>query len=89
MAQGVSPGPAEGRIFKLVRQTLPASAAADELAIEQPLQDAGLKSLDMVALMFAVEAEFEVEIPQQQMTPENFQSVAAIGRLVASLSGSA
>jgi len=85
MADGGSPGP-EARIFKLVRQTLPASLGADGLAVEQPLQEVGLKSLGMVTLMLAVEAEFDLEIPQHQMTPENFHSVAAIGRLVSSLS---
>ncbi len=84
MADGGSLGP-EARIFRLVRQTLPAATAA-ELTTDQPLQDAGLKSLDMVTLMLAVEAEFGLEIPQRQMTPENFHSVAAIERLVASLS---
>jgi acyl carrier protein len=77
---------AEVRIFKLVRQTLRASPIGDGLGVEQPLQDAGLKSLDMVTLMLAVEAEFELEIPQHQMTPENFHSVAAIVRLVSTLS---
>jgi acyl carrier protein len=85
MADGGSLGP-EARIFKLVRQTIRASPTADGLGVEQPLQDAGLKSLDMVTLMLAVEAEFDLEIPQNQMTPENFHSVAAIGRLVSSLS---
>jgi acyl carrier protein len=85
MADGGSLGP-EIRIFKLVRRTLPVSPIADGLGIDQPLQDAGLKSLDMVTLMLAVEAEFDLEIPQNQMTPDNFHSVAAIGRLVSSLS---
>jgi acyl carrier protein len=85
MGKGASLGP-EGRIVKLVRQTLPPSAAVRELGMDQPLQDAGLRSLDMVVLMLAVEAEFDLEIPQHQMTPENFSSVAAIGRLVTSLS---
>lgn len=88
MADGGTLGP-EARIFKLVRQTLRAPAAADGLGIEQPLQEAGLQSLDMVTLMLAVEAEFDLEIPQEQMTPENFHSVAAIGRLVMSLSAPA
>jgi len=43
----------------------------------------------MVTLMLAVEAEFDLEIPQDQMTPDNFQSVTAIGRLVASLAATA
>jgi len=46
------------------------------------LRDAGLTSLDMVNLMLAVEAEFDIEIPQSAMTPENFDTVAAIENLV-------
>jgi acyl carrier protein len=76
----------EDRIFKVVRQMLPQTAATAQLRADQSLQDAGLKSLDMVVLMLAIEAEFDVEIPQHEMTPDNFQSVAAIRQLVASLS---
>jgi acyl carrier protein len=46
------------------------------------LRDAGLTSLDMVNLMLAIEAEFDIEIPQSAMTPENFDTVAAIDALV-------
>ena len=46
------------------------------------LREAGLTSLDMVNLMLAVEAEFDIEIPQSAMTPDNFDTVAAIDALV-------
>ena len=46
------------------------------------LREAGLTSLDMVNLMLAVEAEFDIEIPQSAMTPDNFDTVAAIDVLV-------
>src|SRR5471030_2739303 len=46
------------------------------------LRDAGLTSLDMVNLMLAVEAEFDIEIPQSAMTPDNFDTIRAIGALV-------
>ena len=46
------------------------------------LRDAGLTSLDMVNLMLAIEAEFDIEIPQSAMTPDNFDTVAAIDALV-------
>ena len=81
------PGP-EDRIFRIVRETLPAGAASD-LCEDQSLLDAGLQSLDMVTLMLALEAEFDLEFPQHQMTPDNFRSVRSIGRLVAQLSASA
>jgi acyl carrier protein len=46
------------------------------------LRDAGLTSLDMVNLMLAIEAEFDIEIPQSAMTPDNFDTVAAVEALV-------
>jgi acyl carrier protein len=46
------------------------------------LRDAGLTSLDMVNIMLAVEAEFDIEIPQSAMTPDNFDTVAAMEALV-------
>jgi acyl carrier protein len=36
----------------------------------------------MVNLMLAVELEFDIAIPQSDITPENFQSVNAIQALV-------
>ena len=55
--------------------------AADDLI------DAGLTSVDMVNLMLAIEAEFDIEIPSAQMKPENFRTLRAIQALVASVSG--
>ena len=46
------------------------------------LRDAGLTSLDMVGLMLAIEAEFDIEVPQSAMTPENFDTINAIENLV-------
>jgi acyl carrier protein len=46
------------------------------------LREAGLTSLDMVNLMLAIEAEFDIEIPQSAMTPENFDTICAVESLV-------
>jgi acyl carrier protein len=46
------------------------------------LSDMGLSSIDMVNLMLAVEAEFDITIPQSQLTAANFRSVETIERLV-------
>lgn len=84
MTESPMPG-MEARIFRIIRQMLAKHGLAPEFRSDQPLHDAGLNSLDMVNLMLAVEMEFDLEIPQQQITPENFGSVAAIGRLVEAL----
>ncbi|MDB5448039.1 MAG: hypothetical protein JWQ97_3356 [Phenylobacterium sp.] len=75
----------EARIFGIVEQMLTTPEFAARLRSDQPLHDAGLTSLDMVNLMLAVEAEFDLEIPQHQITPDNFSSVQAIGRLLEAL----
>ena len=64
----------------LARRQLKAPAGAS-----QDLREAGLTSLDMVNLMLAVESEFDIEIPQADMTPDNFRSIEAIEALVAVL----
>ena len=38
----------------------------------------GVTSVDMVQLMLAIEAAFDITIPQSGITPENFRSVATI-----------
>ena len=52
------------------------------LAPSPDLSASGLSSLDMVNLMLAVEAEFDLKIPDREMTPSNFRSIAHIVRLV-------
>jgi acyl carrier protein len=72
------------RLVKLVQQLLDPGAATPELfPIDQQLSDLGLTSLKMVNLMLSVEMEFDIMIPQTEITPENFQSVRSIARLVA------
>ena len=50
--------------------------------VMKQLSDLGVSSLKMVNLMLAVELEFDIAIPQSDITPENFHSVAAIQTLV-------
>ncbi|MGJ4946042.1 phosphopantetheine-binding protein [Bradyrhizobium sp. HKCCYLS1011] len=71
------------RIETLVREILVQNSVSVELSPEALLVDVGLTSMDMVNLMLAVEAEFDFTIPQELITPENFQSVATLERLVA------
>ena len=74
----------QGRIVGLVKSILAQNAIVAEIAPDTRLVDAGLTSMDMVNLMLGVEAEFDFTIPQDKITPENFQSVATLERMVAS-----
>ncbi len=44
-----------------------------------------MSSIKMVNLMLAVEGEFDLSIPQNDITPENFRSVLSIEALLARL----
>ncbi|MFG5118021.1 phosphopantetheine-binding protein [Methylobacterium sp. L1A1] len=46
------------------------------------LVDVGLSSLDLVNLMIAVEAEFDIMIPPTALTPKNFYSIETIAHMV-------
>jgi len=71
------------RITALVGDILAQNSIAAAIAPDTLLVDIGLTSMDMVNLMLGVEAEFDFTIPQEQITPENFQSVQTLERLVA------
>jgi acyl carrier protein len=71
------------QLIALVRHLIGAnSALPDAFPVEQQLSELGISSLKMVNLMLAVELEFDIAIPQSDITPENFHSVAAIKELV-------
>ena len=75
-------GSSAERITTIASKMLVKRGGSTDPARDQNLRDAGLTSLDMVNLMLAIEAEFDVEIPQEAMTPENFDTVAAIEALL-------
>jgi acyl carrier protein len=69
------------RIVILVKSILDQNSISAEVTADAPLVDVGLTSMDMVNLMLGVEAEFDFTIPQDKITPENFQSVATLERM--------
>jgi acyl carrier protein len=71
------------RLIALIKQVLgPGSAIPDPFPTDRQLSDLGVSSLKMVNLMLAVELEFDIAIPQADITPENFQSCDSIVALV-------
>ena len=71
------------RIIKLVKGILAQNSFSADVTPQAKLVDVGLTSMDMVNLMLGVEAEFDFTIPQSEITPENFQSVETLERMVA------
>ena len=73
------------RVAQLVRQLM-AKRSIDRLVDnDDVLSECGLSSLDLVNLMLAVETEFDIKIPDRDMTPSNFRSIAQIDKLVSAL----
>jgi acyl carrier protein len=69
-------------VVKLVREILERDSIIPPAPLEDALIDIGLSSIDLVNLMLAVEAEFDLTIPQSELTVENFRSITTIIRLV-------
>ena len=70
------------RILALVKAILQQNAMTVEINPDSLLVDVGFTSMDMVNLMLGVEAEFDFTIPQSDITPENFQSVKTLERMI-------
>lgn len=72
-----------GRLTALVLRLVgPAAHLPDPFPLEAQLSDIGITSLKLVNLMLAIEIDFDVSIPQADITPDNFHSVASVSRLV-------
>jgi acyl carrier protein len=75
------------RVAELVRRLLAKRGIERTMGDDDDLAESGLSSLDLVNLMLAVESEFDLKIPERDMRPVNFRSIARIEALVASLMG--
>jgi acyl carrier protein len=73
------------RVADIVVSILERRSGARPALNGDDLRKVGLSSLDMVNLMLAVEAEFDLKIPESDMTPQNFRSLSAIDALVKAL----
>jgi acyl carrier protein len=50
--------------------------------VDTNLTNAGFTSVEMVNVMLGVEAAFDLMIPQEMITPQNFISAAAIAAMI-------
>jgi acyl carrier protein len=82
-------GAPHDRIVGLVERILERAAGAAPLPVTARLNELGMSSMKMINLMLAIEVEFDLSIPQTQITPDNFDSIASVEALVVRLLGSA
>jgi acyl carrier protein len=70
------------RILELARAAAPRLSDVEGDPLTADLKEAGLASVAAVRLMLEVEAAFDVAIPDAELTPDNFATVANIEKLV-------
>jgi len=73
------------KIFRIVERFLAQRSIDRALHPEDNLRDVGITSLDMVNIVLQVESACDVTIPDREITPANFRSVAAIDKLITGL----
>jgi acyl carrier protein len=78
-------GSPHDRIVGLVERILQHPAGAAPLPVTARLNELGMSSMKMINLMLAIEVEFDLSIPQTEITPENFDSIASVETLVVRL----
>lgn len=77
------------RITALVERILERPPGGVPLNTQARLNELGMSSMKMISLMLAIEVEFDVTIPQTDITPDNFDSIASVEALVVRLLGPA
>lgn len=70
------------RLAAIVRSIVEKQPLGRPDRIEGDLREAGLTSLDLVKVVLAIEAEFNVALEPDDMHPENFASLATMEALV-------
>ncbi len=75
----------EEHTMTIARRVMAERAPSVEFTADDSLTDIGMSSLDLVGLMLAVEAEFDIMIPPTYIKPERFKSVSAIAQMVESI----
>jgi acyl carrier protein len=75
----------DSKLDSLAREFAPARPGDPKMARDADLHEAGMTSMATVKLMLAIEAAYDVAIPDAELTPENFRSIASIEALLARL----
>lgn len=85
MDMEASTGDIRSRVLTVIGNILKQNAIVADVHPETQLVDIGLNSMDMVALMLGVEAEFNMTLPQPEITPENFETVRTLESMILKL----
>lgn len=73
------------RLLALIEPLIDVEIVVRPIPVDQNLSELGIGSVQMVDLMLAMEAEFDLTIPVEHINPENFLSIATLTALVLEL----
>ena len=74
------------RVAHVVKEIATRNGISTPIGVDDGLVDIGLSSIAMVDLMLAIEAAFDIMIPQPDLISENFRSIHSIDALMTRLS---
>lgn len=66
------------KLLKLLQSAMPNKDFSGTALID----DSVLDSLDVVTIVSEISREFDIEVPAEEITPENFNSVAGMWAMV-------
>jgi acyl carrier protein len=61
-------------------------AGGIKLDAETTLQNAGIDSFSMIEILLFIQSKYNMLVPDNELTPENFRTLSALARLVNKLS---
>ncbi len=80
----------ENVVREFLAENFPLSGASDELSRDESLIEAGvIDSTGVLELIGFIEERYEIEIADEEVLPENLDSIGNIGRFVTGKIGSA
>ena len=78
----------ESDVRRFITESFPLGASGSELDGSDSLLEAGvIDSVGVLELIEFLEARYSIQIPDEDVMPENLDSIAAITRYVSSRSG--
>lgn len=69
----------------IIRDVAHLDAQIDRIADDDDLYEAGLSSLNTIQLMLAIEKHFNIEIPDEMLSRQLFQSIDSLAGAVTQL----
>lgn len=76
------PGRPAARLLQIVTAMLLKRGVHRPVDSDDQLTDLGLTSLDLANLLLAIEAEFDLTIPAEELTAANFRSIASLEEMI-------